>query len=81
MLALLLTAQLLTPSEAAAVLARLDSPANMTHVVLAPPPLLPPPIVIAKPASRAPQPEVVFRPLNCCSKYVIRAPRSGGHHR
>ncbi len=63
----------LTPSEAAAVLARLDSPANRTHVV-APPVVLPSPVVIVKQIP-APAPQVVFRPLNCCDVYVIRTSR------
>ena len=63
----------LTPAEAAALLARLDSPANRTHVV-APPVVLPSPVVIVKqaPPQKA---EVVFRPLNCCDVYVVRTGR------
>lgn len=67
----------LTPAEAAAIMARLDSPSNLTNVVLAPPePQYPrPPVVIYKQAPPPPSPKVVFRPLTCCDKYVIRIPR------
>lgn len=79
MLTILLIAQLLTPSEAAAVMERLVSPSNMTHYRVPPPEPYPrPPVVIVKPAAPA-KPQVVLRPLNCCDRYVIRVPRERRH--
>ena len=66
----------LSPAEAAAIVARLDSPTNMTHYVVAPTPEYPrPPVVIVKQPLPRPTNVVDFRPLNCCDKYVIHVPR------
>lgn len=81
MIALLLASQIvsssppLAPAEAAAVLARLDSPANRTHVVACADCDGPRVFVIT--SSPTSGPFGAFprfppsRPLNCCSSYVV----------
>ena len=90
MIAVLLVAQIvsssppLAPAEAAQVLARLDSPANRTHVVACGD--CDGPRVVVIPSSPTSGPFGAFptfppsRPLSCCSLYVngwpvFRAPR------
>jgi hypothetical protein len=56
----------LTPQEAADILRP-----HQTAIVVPVSEERPRFIVITKPAPEAPKPQVVFRPLNCCSVYRI----------
>jgi hypothetical protein len=77
----LLVAQLLTASEAAAVLARLDSPSNFARRSLCTDCDGPRVFVIPSSPTSGPfgpfPPYPVQRPLNCCGRYVIRLPHGG----
>jgi hypothetical protein len=71
-----------TPAAAAAVMARLDSPANVTGLVLGgdgPRVVLIRSSATAGPFAKFPKPPA-FRPLNCCSLYINGFPISGGRY-
>jgi hypothetical protein len=58
---------------AAIIMAKLNSPSNMTNYRVPPKEPLPAPIVqVVKP----PAPRVVLPPVNCCSQYVIPLPET-----
>ena len=61
--------------QAALIMAKLQSPSNMTNYRVPPnePPRAPIVRVVTPPA---PPSGVVLRPLNCCSQYVIPLPET-----
>lgn len=75
----------LTPAQAAAVLARLDSITNRTNVFVCIDCDGPRVTVIRSSPTAGPfgefPPLPRLRPLNCCSVYVTRLPRRGAHVR
>ena len=75
-LQIVVSAPPLPPAEAAAVLARLDSPANRTNVFVCGDDCAGPRVIVVpqKPREAPAGPRVVLRPLNCCDSYSTPLP-------